>query len=105
MSADHAATGAHCTHCSHHHELQVRGVSVSYQKVKALEDVTFSTSCGNTVALIGPNGAGKSTLLKAIAGLVPRRGDRSSGGEPRFRNGTGNLPICRSVKTWTGAFQ
>ncbi|HYZ77485.1 MAG TPA: ABC transporter ATP-binding protein [Gaiellaceae bacterium] len=27
------------------------------------------------VALIGPNGAGKSTLLRAIAGLVPHRGE------------------------------
>ncbi len=64
----------HCYHCAQHHELQVRGVSVRYQKTEALTDISFATSCGNTVALIGPNGAGKSTLLKAIAGLVPRSG-------------------------------
>lgn len=59
-----------CAHCNHHHELVIDGVGVSYRAVRALEDVSFSTSCGSCVALIGPNGAGKSTLLKAIAGLL-----------------------------------
>jgi len=61
-----------CAHHSHHHELEIKGLSVSYRRVVALEDISLATSCGNRVALIGPNGAGKSTLLKAIAGLVPR---------------------------------
>lgn len=60
-----------CAHCNHHHELVVENVGVNYRAVRALEGVTFSTSCGSCVALIGPNGAGKSTLLKAIAGLLP----------------------------------
>ena len=72
MNTAAAADSGHCHHCAHHHELQVNGLSVAYQEIRALEGVTFATSCGNTVALIGPNGAGKSTLLKAIAGLVPR---------------------------------
>jgi ABC-type Mn2+/Zn2+ transport system ATPase subunit len=59
-----------CDHCSHHHELVVDGVGVNYRAVRALEDVSFSTSCGSCVALVGPNGAGKSTLLKAVAGLL-----------------------------------
>lgn len=67
-----ATHAEHCHHCAHHHELEVRGLTVRYQKTEALTDISFATSCGNTVALIGPNGAGKSTLLKAIAGLVPR---------------------------------
>ncbi len=60
-----------CDHCDHHHELVVENIDVRYRAVHALEDVSFSTSCGSCVALIGPNGAGKSTLLKAIAGLMP----------------------------------
>lgn len=62
----------HCHHCSHHHELQVEGLTVRYRSTEALTSIGFAASCGSTVALIGPNGAGKSTLLKAVAGLVPR---------------------------------
>jgi manganese/iron transport system ATP-binding protein len=36
----------------------------------ALEDVSFSLSLGERVAVVGPNGAGKSTLFKAIAGIL-----------------------------------
>jgi molybdate transport system ATP-binding protein len=36
---------------------------------------------GEVVAVIGPNGAGKSTLLRALAGLVPSRGEIEVGGE------------------------
>lgn len=64
-------SSATCAHCGQHHELVVTGVGVRYHSVRALESVSFATSCGASVALIGPNGAGKSTLLKAIAGLLP----------------------------------
>ncbi len=67
-----SGTHDHCAHHGHHHELVVEGLSVSYRRLVALENVDLATSCGTRVALIGPNGAGKSTLLKAIAGLVPR---------------------------------
>lgn len=74
---------SHCGHCAHHHELEVRGLTVCYRSHVALENAGFATSCGNCVALIGPNGAGKSTLLKAIAGLLPR-----SSGSIRWRGAT-----------------
>ncbi len=52
------------------HRLEVRGLTVSYREVKALEDVGMVTECGRCVALVGPNGAGKSTLLKTLAGIL-----------------------------------
>ena len=61
-----------CQHHDAHHELVIRNLCVDYRKVTALDQISFETSCGNSVALVGPNGAGKSTLLKAIAGLVKR---------------------------------
>ncbi|SHJ61103.1 manganese/iron transport system ATP-binding protein [Rubritalea squalenifaciens DSM 18772] len=46
--------------------------------MRALENISFRTSCGNRVALVGPNGAGKSTLIKSIAGLLRKSSGRIS---------------------------
>ncbi len=51
--------------------LEMAGVSVRYDAVSALEDVSLGVRKGETVAVMGPNGAGKSTVLKAIMGLAP----------------------------------
>lgn len=41
----------------------------------ALEDITFNTSIGETVAFVGPSGAGKTTLVKLLVGLyTPQTG-------------------------------
>ena len=50
--------------------LEVRDVSVSYGKIRALKGVSLSVRRGEVVTLIGSNGAGKSTLLRTIAGLL-----------------------------------
>jgi ABC-type multidrug transport system fused ATPase/permease subunit len=42
------------------------GVSVSYDRVPAVADVSFPVPRGSTVALIGPSGSGKSTLLRCL---------------------------------------
>ncbi len=48
----------------------VRGLSVRYDRVRALEDVSLDLGRGEVVALIGANGAGKTTTLRAVTGLV-----------------------------------
>ncbi len=41
----------------------------------ALEDISFKTSVGQTVAFVGPSGAGKTTLVKLLVGLyTPQSG-------------------------------
>jgi manganese transport system ATP-binding protein len=55
--------------------LDVRGVSVTYDDVQALDDVSVSLRAGSICGLIGVNGSGKSTLFKALMGLVaPQQG-------------------------------
>lgn len=44
-------------------------ISVHYDRVKALSDVTMEIDDRAVVALIGANGAGKTTTLRAITGL------------------------------------
>ncbi|MEO8829921.1 ATP-binding cassette domain-containing protein [Lapillicoccus sp.] len=48
----------------------LRGVTVRYGAVTAIEGVDLAAHTGTVVALTGPSGAGKSTLLWAIAGAV-----------------------------------
>ncbi|WP_114194979.1 galactofuranose ABC transporter, ATP-binding protein YtfR [Edaphovirga cremea] len=49
--------------------LDVRGLSVEFPGVKALDHVDFTLNRGEIVALLGENGAGKSTLIKALTGV------------------------------------
>ncbi len=69
--------------------LQVKNLTVYYDTVLALDDISLSVNEGEIVAMIGPNGAGKSTALKAICGLVkPKSGEILFQGE----NIIGNQP-------------
>lgn len=52
--------------------VEVKNLTVAYQKKPVLTDVSFSVPEGQLVGIIGPNGAGKSTLIKAILGLIPK---------------------------------
>lgn len=61
--------------------LDVRHLTIYYDSVRALEDVSFSLNQGEIVALLGPNGAGKSTALKSVAGLSKIMGGTIRRGE------------------------
>lgn len=49
--------------------IDMRGISVEFPGVKALQDVDFSFESGHVAALVGANGAGKSTLMKVLSGV------------------------------------
>ncbi|MDV9033380.1 ABC transporter ATP-binding protein [Pseudomonas sp. RAC1] len=59
--------------------LEVRNVSLAFQGVKAISDLSFSVRRGEVCALIGPNGAGKSSLLNILNGVY-----RADAGELLF---------------------
>jgi iron complex transport system ATP-binding protein len=60
--------------------LSVHGLEVSLGRREVVKQVTLLSAAGELLGLIGPNGAGKSTVIKAIAQIVPHRGEvRMSG--------------------------
>ncbi|MGD9484936.1 ATP-binding cassette domain-containing protein [Streptomyces sp. TRM70308] len=66
--------------------LAVRGLSVRYGKVVALDAVDLTVPAGAVVGLIGPNGAGKSTFISTVTGFVAGyEGTVELAGEPLER--------------------
>ncbi|HEY5743563.1 MAG TPA: sugar ABC transporter ATP-binding protein [Terrimicrobiaceae bacterium] len=63
--------------------LQLKGITKSFQAVRALRGVSFDLFAGEVHALLGENGAGKSTLIKVITGAhQPDGGSIEVEGEP-----------------------
>ena len=67
--------------------LEVKNISVWYDKAMLINDVSMGVDTGELISLVGPNGAGKSTLLRTITGLVAWEKEltkRSTHGEIRL---------------------
>ena len=60
---------------------QASQISCMLDGRQILEDVTFSSQSGKTLAIAGPNGAGKSTLCRTITGLYRSMGTIQIDGE------------------------
>lgn len=54
--------------------LEIQGLTKSYGKNVAVDNVNFTVPDGQVGILLGPNGAGKSTIIKSIAGLLRYKG-------------------------------
>jgi ABC-2 type transport system ATP-binding protein len=50
--------------------IQVQNISKSYNKIKAVEAITFEVNQGEIFGLIGPDGAGKTTIFRILTTLL-----------------------------------
>ena len=50
--------------------IDIRHISKSYGKVKALSDVSLSVGKGEVFGLIGPDGAGKTSMFRILCSLL-----------------------------------
>ena len=56
--------------------LELDGLVRHFDRVRAVDDVSFSIDRGKVLGFIGPNGAGKTTTMRILATLdTPQRGD------------------------------
>ena len=64
--------------------LQVKNVTKSFGKFKAIDNLNLSLSAGKHLLLLGPNGAGKTTLIRCIMDLINYYGEiRVDGVDPK----------------------
>ncbi len=67
--------------------IEVRGLTKSFGKLKALVNVDISIEKGAVYGLLGPNGAGKTTLIKHLAGVYRQdAGTVAVDGQPVYEN-------------------
>jgi ABC-2 type transport system ATP-binding protein len=69
--------------------LDARGLTKTYRKVRAVDDVSIHVAAGERLGLLGPNGAGKTTTLLMLLGAVlPDQGTIEIAGHrlPRHRS-------------------
>jgi len=59
--------------------IELRHISKTFGRFRALDDISLMVPDGGLVALLGPSGCGKTTLLRIIAGLeTPDPGDTAA---------------------------
>ena len=62
-------------------KLDIRDLSIYFDDLHVLDNISFQLSEGDFVSLLGPSGCGKSTLLNLVAGLLtPTSGSISRDG-------------------------
>ena len=67
--------------------IEIKDVTKSYDRIKAVDNVSVTIRENTVFGLIGTNGAGKSTILRMAAGVLkPDAGEITIDGLPVFDN-------------------
>ena len=67
--------------------LELKNVTKTFGKCKALDDLTMTVPKGCVYGLVGPNGAGKSTAIRLMTGIYrPDSGEITLEGMPVYEN-------------------
>lgn len=72
--------------------IALKNVTVAFEGVNAVENVSFEVNRGDYLVLIGENGSGKTTLMRAMLGLVHPKSGTISYGDDLKKNQIGYLP-------------
>jgi ABC-type multidrug transport system ATPase subunit len=76
-------------------KIELRAVSKSYGRARALDRASLEIGGGQIVAILGANGAGKTTLLRCLAGIAaPDSGEIIYNDQPFERD---NMVLRRDV--------
>jgi ABC-type multidrug transport system ATPase subunit len=76
-------------------KIELRAVSKSYGRARALDRASLEIGGGQIVAILGANGAGKTTLLRCLAGIAaPDSGEIVYNDQPFERD---NMALRRDV--------
>ncbi|HLY29823.1 MAG TPA: ABC transporter ATP-binding protein [Ktedonobacterales bacterium] len=81
--------------------LSVSGVTVRFEGVTALDDVSFNVRRGELFAVIGPNGAGKTSLLNVLSRVYqPAAGQVTFDGRNLLRLRTHQIAAAGIARTF-----
>ena len=74
----------------HSHILEVSAITKEFERVKAVDELSFRIQRGEIFALLGPNGAGKTTTVRMLLGII-----RPDLGTIRFCMNGGDVALPR----------
>ncbi|MDI1289195.1 MAG: ATP-binding cassette domain-containing protein [bacterium] len=80
--------------------LSVRGLTVRYGRMTAVDSFDLDVRAGQIVGLIGPNGAGKTSLVDALTGFTPASGSIKLGDRELSRARAHRRSRAGLIRNW-----